>query len=123
MILELKNFSMKDMREATYILGIKSYKDISKRLLGLSQSMYIDKMLKWFSVKESKREYFTYFAYDTSSRICALKHKLRDMMEIIPYTMTMDIRSIICVMICIRPDISYVLSIMSIYQFNPSKSH
>jgi hypothetical protein len=60
MILELKNFSMKDMREATYILGIKSYKDISKRLLGLSQSMYIDKMLKWFSVKESKREYFTY---------------------------------------------------------------
>jgi hypothetical protein len=66
MILELKNFSMKDMREATYILGIKSYKDISKRLLGLFQSMYIDKMLKWFSMKESKREYFTYFGYDTS---------------------------------------------------------
>jgi hypothetical protein len=66
MILELKNFSMKDMREATYILGIKSYKDISKRLLGLFQSIYIDKMLKWFSMKESKREYFTYFGYDMS---------------------------------------------------------
>jgi hypothetical protein len=46
MILELKNFSMKDMRETTFILGIKSYKDIFKRLLELSQSMYIDKMLK-----------------------------------------------------------------------------
>ena len=31
-----KNFSMKDLGEATYILGIKIYRDRSKRLLGLS---------------------------------------------------------------------------------------
>ena len=31
-----KNFSMKDLGEAIYILGIKIYKDRSKRLLGLS---------------------------------------------------------------------------------------
>jgi hypothetical protein len=37
-----KNLSMKDIREVTYILGIKIYIDISIRLLGLSQSMYID---------------------------------------------------------------------------------
>jgi hypothetical protein len=37
-----KNLSMKDMIKVTYILGIKIYIDISKRLLGLSQSMYID---------------------------------------------------------------------------------
>ena len=36
-----KNFSMKDLGEATYILGIKIYNDRSKRLLGLSQSTYI----------------------------------------------------------------------------------
>ena len=30
------NFSMKDLREATYILGIKIYRDRFKRLLGLS---------------------------------------------------------------------------------------
>lgn len=40
-----KNFSMKDMGEAAYILGIKIYRDRSKRLLGLSQSSYIDKIL------------------------------------------------------------------------------
>ena len=50
-----KNFSMKDLREATYILEIKIYRDISKKFLGLSQSTYIDKMLKKFSVEQSKR--------------------------------------------------------------------
>ena len=50
-----KNFSMKDVREVTYILGIKIYRDRLKRLLGLSQSKYIDKMLKKFSMKQSKR--------------------------------------------------------------------
>ncbi|MBT0647087.1 hypothetical protein KJJ93_29280, partial [Escherichia coli] len=49
------NFSMKDLGDATYILGIKIYRDRSKRLLGLSQSMYIDKILKRFSMENSKR--------------------------------------------------------------------
>ena len=30
------NFSMKDLGEATYILGIKIYRDGSRRLIGLS---------------------------------------------------------------------------------------
>ncbi|KAK8681085.1 hypothetical protein V6N13_053492 [Hibiscus sabdariffa] len=48
-------FSMKDLGEATYILGVKIYRDRSRRLLGLSQSTYIDKVLKRFSMEESKR--------------------------------------------------------------------
>ena len=31
-----RNFSMKDLGEATYILGIKIYRDRSRRLLSLS---------------------------------------------------------------------------------------
>ncbi|KAL0395095.1 UNVERIFIED_CONTAM: Retrovirus-related Pol polyprotein from transposon TNT 1-94 [Sesamum latifolium] len=38
-------FSMKDMGEASYILGIKIYKDRSKRMLGLTQSPYIEKSI------------------------------------------------------------------------------
>jgi hypothetical protein len=39
------NFTMKDMGDATYILGIKIYRDSSKRLIGLSQNTYINKVL------------------------------------------------------------------------------
>ena len=48
----LKNFSMKDLGEATYILGVKIYRDRSNKLLGLSRSTYIDKMLKKFSMDQ-----------------------------------------------------------------------
>ena len=47
-------FSMKNLREASYILGMKIYRNRSKRLLGLSQITYIDIMLKWFNMKKFK---------------------------------------------------------------------
>ena len=50
-----KCFAMKDLGEAAYILEIKIYRDRSKRLLGLSQSAYIDKILKRFKMDASKR--------------------------------------------------------------------
>ena len=52
-----KVFSMKDLGEAVYILGIKIYRDRSKRLIGLSQSTYIDKVLNRFSMHDSKKGY------------------------------------------------------------------
>ena len=36
-----KSFSMKDLGEADFILGIKIYRDRSRRLIGLSQSTYV----------------------------------------------------------------------------------
>jgi Reverse transcriptase (RNA-dependent DNA polymerase) len=50
-----KVFSMKDLGEVVYILGIKIYRDRSKRLIGLSQNTYIDKVLNRFSVQNSKK--------------------------------------------------------------------
>jgi len=50
-----KSFSMKDLGEAAYILGIKIYRDRSKRLIGLSQSMYLDKVLNRFNMNDSKK--------------------------------------------------------------------
>jgi hypothetical protein len=46
---------MNDLGEAVYILGIKIYRDRSKRLLGFSQSTYIDKVLKRFNMSEPKK--------------------------------------------------------------------
>ncbi|VFQ77662.1 unnamed protein product [Cuscuta campestris] len=50
-----KSFSMKDLGDASYALGIRIYRDRSRKLLGLSQSTYIDKVLARFSMSESKR--------------------------------------------------------------------
>src|SRR6266496_6848347 len=50
-----KNFSIKDLGEAAYILGIKIYGDRSRRLVGISQSTYLDKILKKFKMDQSKK--------------------------------------------------------------------
>lgn len=45
---------MKDMDEASYIFGIKNYRDRSRNLVVLSQEMYIKKILKHFHMKNYK---------------------------------------------------------------------
>ncbi|GJS29561.1 zinc finger, CCHC-type containing protein [Tanacetum coccineum] len=50
-----KCFSMKDLGEAAYIIGIKIYKDRSKRLTALSQNAYTDKIIKKFKMENSMR--------------------------------------------------------------------
>ena len=50
-----KYFSMKDLGEAAYILGIKIYRDRSRRLIGLSQSTHLDKVLNEFKMDRSKK--------------------------------------------------------------------
>ena len=49
---------MKDLGETTYILGIKIYRDRSKRIIGLSQSTYLDKVLERFGMEEAKKGFF-----------------------------------------------------------------
>ena len=50
-----KSFPMKDLGDAAYILGIKIYRDRSRRLIGFSQSTYLDKVLKKFKMDQAKK--------------------------------------------------------------------
>ena len=54
-----QKFFMKDLDEASYILSVKIYRDRSIRMLDLSQSRYIDLVLKRFNMEESKRGYLS----------------------------------------------------------------
>nr|GEV33057.1 transcription factor bHLH75-like [Tanacetum cinerariifolium] len=47
-------FAMKDLGEAAYILGIKIYRDRSRRFIGLCQSAYIESILKRYHMENSK---------------------------------------------------------------------
>ena len=51
----VKCFAMKDLGESLHILGIQIYRDTFKRVIGLSQSVYIYKVLKRFSIMNSKK--------------------------------------------------------------------
>ncbi|WRX11051.1 Reverse transcriptase [Theobroma cacao] len=117
-----KQFSMKDLGETTYILGIKIYRDRSKRLLGLSQSLYIDKVLKRFSMMESKKGHLPMSqGIYLSKDMCPKNQKERDHMDKIPYALVIGF--IMYVMLCTRPDVSCTLSVMSRYQANLGESH
>ena len=52
-----KIFSLKDLGEAAYILGIKIYRDRSRRLIRLSMSTYPQKILKEFKMDQSKKKF------------------------------------------------------------------
>ena len=46
-----KNFDIKDMGDASYVIGIKIHRDRHQAILGLSQETYINKILKRFWMK------------------------------------------------------------------------
>ena len=46
---------MKDLGNANYILGIQILRDRRNKMLALSQAAYIDKVLTWFSMQNSKK--------------------------------------------------------------------
>jgi hypothetical protein len=116
------SFSMKDLGEASYILGIKIYRDRSKRLIGLSQDTYIDKVLKRFNMEQSKKGFLPMsHGMRFSEKQCPSSDEERNRMSKVPYASALG--SIMYAMICTRPDVSYALSIASRYQANPGESH
>ena len=113
---------MNNLGDALFILGIKIHRYKSTKMIGLSQSTYIDKMLKKFSMKESKRGFLPINHGVSLSKIMSSKTlEEREMMARIPYASV--IGSIMYAMLCTRPDIVHDLSVTSRYQSNPREEH
>ena len=105
-----KNFSMKDLGEATYILGIHIYTDRLRWLFGLSQSMYIDTIIKRFGMKNSKKSFIpmTHGVW-ISKEHSPKTPEDKALMEKITYASAM--RSIMYTMLCTRPDVAFSLDV------------
>ena len=116
------SFAMKDLGEAAYILGIKIYRDRSRRLIGLSQSTYIDKVLKRFRMENAKKGLLP-MSHGTvlSKNQCPQTTDERVQMTTIPFASA--IGSIMYAMICTRPDVAFALSVSSRYQSDPGMGH
>jgi hypothetical protein len=117
-----KCFSMKDLGEASYILGIKFYRDIQRCLIGLSQSTYLDKVLNKFRMDEEKQGFLPMLSGKILSKAqCLATTKDRDAMSSVPYASA--IGSIMYAMLCTRQDVSNALSLTSRYQSDPGVEH
>ncbi|KAL0427345.1 UNVERIFIED_CONTAM: Retrovirus-related Pol polyprotein from transposon TNT 1-94 [Sesamum latifolium] len=111
---EEQKFTMKDMGEASYILGIKIYRDRSRRMLGLTQSSYIEKVLKRFKMEHSKRGVLPMrHGIKLSKKQSPKTDEELKRMSNIPYALAVG--SIQYAVQCTRPDVAYALSVTSRY--------
>ena len=117
-----KCFSMKDLGEDAFILGIKIYRDKSQRLIGLSQSTYIDKILKRFNMQNSKKGYLPMQEqHGLSSKVCASTPAEVARMKRILYASAVG--SIMYAVKSTRPDVAFAQNLTNRYQQNPSEAH
>nr|GEX56926.1 retrotransposon protein, putative, Ty1-copia subclass [Tanacetum cinerariifolium] len=117
-----KCFSMKDLREAAFILRIKIYRDRSRRLIGLSQNAYLDKILKRYRMDNSKRDSIPMQVdlYLSKSQ-CATTYAEMKRMQNVPYASA--IGSIMYAVRCIRHDVAFAQNITSQFQQNSGEAH
>ncbi|GJZ84445.1 retrotransposon protein, putative, ty1-copia subclass [Tanacetum coccineum] len=111
-------FDMKDLGEAAYILGIKIYRDRSRRLIGLCQSAYIEKILKRFHMENSKHESIP---MQEKLRLSKSQGASTQRMQNVPYASAVD--SIMYAVRCTRPDVAFAQNITSRFQQNPGDLH
>ena len=101
---------MKDLGEASYILGIKIYRDRSRRLIVLSQSIYLDKVFKKFKIDQSKKGFLPVLqGVKLSQTLCPTIAEDREKMKGVPYASA--IGSIMYAMLCTRPDVCLAISL------------
>ena len=127
MLLETKkflssNFDMKDMGEASYVLGIQILRDREKGMLGLSQKTYIENVLKRFSMHNCKAAPAPIVKGEKFGEYqCPQNQYEKEQMKSVPYASA--IGSIMYAQVCTRPDLAFTTGMLGRYQSNPGKAH
>ena len=106
-----KNFDMKDMGEASYVIGIKIHRDRFRGILGLSQETYINKILERFQMKDCSPSIAPIVKGDRFNLNQCLKNDFeREQMKNIPYASTVG--SLIYSQVYTRADIAFFVGML-----------
>ncbi|KAL4271452.1 hypothetical protein GQ457_13G004180 [Hibiscus cannabinus] len=117
-----KNFDMKDMGDASYVIGIKIHRDRHKGVLGLSQETYINKVLERFRMKDCSPTVAPIVKGDKFNlNQCPKNEFEREQTKNIPYASVVG--SLMYAQVCTRPDIAFVVGMLGRYQSNPGIDH
>ncbi|RVX04411.1 Retrovirus-related Pol polyprotein from transposon TNT 1-94 [Vitis vinifera] len=115
-------FDMKDLGDASFVLGIQIYRDHPRGILGLSQKAYIDKVLSRFGMSNCAPGDTHVAKGDKFSLHQCPKNELEKKdMEKFPYASA--IGSLMYAQVCTRPDIVYIVGMLGRYLSNPSIDH
>ena len=116
------NFDMKDLGEASFVLGIEIHRNRSCRLLGLSQRAYVYRVLERFNMQLCKPGIAPVCKGDKLSLTqCPHSEIEKAQMKNVPYASALG--SIMYAQVCTRPDIAFATGLLGRYQSNPGHDH
>jgi hypothetical protein len=116
------NFDMKDLGEASFVLGIEIHRDRRMGVLGLSHKAYIEKVLKKFSMHACNSTPAPIVNGDKYESFQSPRNQYEiDQMESVSYALA--IGRLMYAQICTRLDLAFVTGILGRYPKNPDISH
>ncbi|KAI3718291.1 hypothetical protein L6452_19155 [Arctium lappa] len=115
-------FNMKDLGAANRILGMEIIRDKKVRKLYLSQKGYVQKVLRRLNMSKAKSVNTPFTPhFKLSSSLSPSTQADVAYMARVPYSSAVG--SLMYAMICTRPDLAYVVSMVSRYMANSGKEH
>ena len=103
-------FDMKDLGEASFVLGIEIHRDRSKGVLGLSQKAYIEKILKKFSMHKCSPSPASIVKGNRYGDFqCPRNQYEIDQMKTVPCASVVG--SLQYAQVCTRPDLAFVIGL------------
>jgi hypothetical protein len=113
-----QSFEMKDLGEASYVIGIEIHKDRQQKMLRLSQRAYIEKVLKRFRMSDCKSSVALITKGERFNKDQCPKNELeQQQMKSIPYASAVG--SLMYTQVCTRLDIALAVGMLGRYQSNP----
>ena len=117
-----KNFEMKDLGDASFVLGIQILRDRSQGILRLSQKGYIEKVLSRFGMSSCSPGETPVAKGDKFSLSQCPKNDLEiKEMQKIPYASAVG--SLMYAQVCTRLDIAFIVGMLGRYLSNPGMDH
>ena len=114
------SFEMKHLGTAKHIVGMRITKDETNQKLALSQSEYIEKVLKMFNIYNEKPTSIPLSShFKLSKELCPKSREKMDYMSKVPYALVAG--SFMYAMVCTRPDISHAVGVVSRSMKNAGK--
>ena len=113
---------MKNMGEASYVIGIKIHRERSRDILGLPQETYINKVLERFNIKNCSPGVAPIMMGDKFDfNQCSKQDFEWEHVKKISYASAVG--SLMYALVCTRPDIVFAVRMLGRYHSYPGVNH